>query len=160
MNQVPWDRQLYIPSKQRLLDLLIFRVYRAPRKAPIDSSHNYNVHACIGRHVFYSLWKLEGKKVYLATVRTQILDFSIKSPTLLSHHTVTPRKCVYMYHSACTGMVELVDCSDRLEGLKRISGLSTWKVRIIFIVDTIALSRCLVIFAPRLMPMAIKSELI
>ena len=27
-----------------------------------------------------------------------------------------------------TGMVELVDCSDRLEGLKRISGLTAWKV--------------------------------
>ena len=26
------------------------------------------------------------------------------------------------------GMVELVDCADRLEGLKRISGLTTWKV--------------------------------
>ena len=26
------------------------------------------------------------------------------------------------------GMIELVDCADRLEGLKRISGLTTWKV--------------------------------
>ena len=44
--------------------------------------------------------------------------------------TILPFDVNVIVHIGCVfaGMIELVDCADRLEGLKRIPGLSTWKV--------------------------------